>query len=308
MINNWRLECFVCVSQTLNFRQAAEALHVSQPALTRQINSLEADLGVRLFDRDTTHVSLTNEGSAFLGPAITTLQEMRELEGMFRRNPSVVFNFLYQYGLYEVGTRFRARRPNTALNMLRLKIWGDTPSVIKQPGNVVIGREDVIRMQAGGVFVPLTDARYYLIVPKDDPLAQLDVVSVGDIDPERVIIRSGSRLSTRDIDDPGIRLEDLLGDRHFIGCNSLNETIEVIRCGCGVAFTLMPLDMDPGLLARVVLDTFEPVKIGIGYLRQHETEDVRALVDVLTQVYRDGDGVPVEQGGIPAGGVPAVLA
>lgn len=291
MINNWRLECFICVAQTLNFHQAADALHVSQPALTKQISMLEEDLGVRLFDRDTMHVRLTNECHAFLGKAILTLQDMRNLEGMFQHNRHIVFNYLYRYGLYEVGTRFHERRPNTALNMLRLKIWGDTPSVIRRPGNVVIGREDVIGMQANSVFVPLKRARYYMIIAKDDPLAKRSIVSVNDVDLDHVIIRSGSQVSMRDIDDPGIRLEDLLGNRRFIGCDTLDETIEVVRSGCGTAFTLMPLDMDPNLVARVPLDIFAPVTIGVGYLKQNETDDLRELVRILLEVYRDGDDV-----------------
>lgn len=293
MINNWRLECFISVSQTLNFRQAAEALRVTQPALTKQINALEEDLGVRLFDRDTTHVSLTDEGHRFLGRAISTLQEMRLLEGMFRRGPEVVFNYLYQYGLTEVGERFRGRCPGTALNMLRLKMWGDTPGTIKRPGNVVVARRSIVEMQDGGVFVPLCQAREYMMVRPDDPMAGLERVGVDDIDRSIVIIRSGSQLSTRDIDEPGVRLEDLLGDRHFVGCNRIDETIEMIKAGCGVAFALMPLEMETPGLARVPLDPFGIEELGFGYLKQHETDDLLALVDVLTEVYRDSGIVPV---------------
>ena len=294
MINNWRLECFLSVSQTLNFRQAAEALHVSQPALTKQINALESDLGVRLFDRDTTHVSLTNEGHAFQGRAMTTLLEMRELEGMFRRSPEVVFNYLYEYGLTEVGRGFRARWPTSVLNMLRLRMWGDTPSVIKRPGNVVVARQEIVEMQATGVFIPLCQAREYMVVAKEDPLARKDGVTVHDVGPEHVIIRSGAQLATRDIDEPGVRLEDLLGDRTFVGSNNLAEMIQMVKAGCGVAFALMPLDMDPGDVARVPLvEPFGEVTIGFGYLKQYETDDLKALVDTLVEVYRDGHAAPL---------------
>lgn len=80
----------------------------------------------------------------------------------------------------------------------------------------------------------------------------------------------------RDIDEPGIRLEDLLGSKRFFGCDHANKTIETIHSGCGAALALMPLDMDPGRLARVVLEPFEPVTIGTGYLKRHKTDDLRA--------------------------------
>lgn len=58
-MNDWQIECFIAVAETLNFRKAASVLHVSQPALTKQVRALENTLGTQLFDRDTTHVSLT---------------------------------------------------------------------------------------------------------------------------------------------------------------------------------------------------------------------------------------------------------
>lgn len=61
--------------------------------------------------------------------------------------------------------------------------------------------------------------RECMIVTKDDPLAGCESVTVDGVDLDRVIIRSGSQLAMRDIDEPGIRLEDLLGSKRFVGCD-----------------------------------------------------------------------------------------
>jgi LysR family hydrogen peroxide-inducible transcriptional activator len=53
---------FLAASQTLNFHRAAEMVHVTQPALTRAIQKLEAELGGRLFHRERNHVQLTDFG------------------------------------------------------------------------------------------------------------------------------------------------------------------------------------------------------------------------------------------------------
>ena len=58
-----------------------------------------------------------------------------------------------------------------------------------------------------------------MIVTKDDPLADRESATADDVDLDRVIIRSGSQLAMRDIDEPGIRLEDLLGSKRFFGCD-----------------------------------------------------------------------------------------
>ena len=56
---------FLGVAETLNFSRAAQRLHVTQPALSRQIRELEEELGGRLFQRTTTKVSLTEMGHYF---------------------------------------------------------------------------------------------------------------------------------------------------------------------------------------------------------------------------------------------------
>ncbi|GAA5233197.1 LysR family transcriptional regulator [Verticiella sediminum] len=61
-----RIRQFVVLSEVLNFRRAAERLHMTQPALSVSIQKLEADLGVALFRREASGVALTHSGQAAL--------------------------------------------------------------------------------------------------------------------------------------------------------------------------------------------------------------------------------------------------
>ena len=61
-----QLEYFCTISELENFTRTAEVLHVSQPSVTKAIKSLESELGLTLIDRSQKHVSLTEEGKAFL--------------------------------------------------------------------------------------------------------------------------------------------------------------------------------------------------------------------------------------------------
>ena len=63
-----------------SFRRAADAEHISQPALSRSIQGLEESLGVLLFDRHTAEIAPTAFGEALLRRAETILVEAEELE------------------------------------------------------------------------------------------------------------------------------------------------------------------------------------------------------------------------------------
>jgi DNA-binding transcriptional LysR family regulator len=72
------LRYFVTVAEMLNFTRAAETLRVAQPALSRQIQDLERDVGVRLLERGGTKTALTPAGRAFLKGAKATLAAATE--------------------------------------------------------------------------------------------------------------------------------------------------------------------------------------------------------------------------------------
>jgi len=75
-IDSRQLRAFVTVARTGSYTQTARELHLSQPAITHSIQSLEAEVGCRLLDRVGKSVSLTQAGEQFLTHAKKILEEM----------------------------------------------------------------------------------------------------------------------------------------------------------------------------------------------------------------------------------------
>lgn len=120
-----QLEVFLAIVRARSYRQAAEALHASQPALSQHIRELEGELGVRLFDRLTRGVILTEAGRLLEERAkrvFATLTDVRdvlgELQGLQRG--SLLVGASTTPGIYVlpaiIGT-FRRRHPGIDLQL-----------------------------------------------------------------------------------------------------------------------------------------------------------------------------------------------
>ncbi|RVU47675.1 LysR substrate-binding domain-containing protein [Rubrivivax rivuli] len=91
------LRAFEAVARRLSFRAAAEELHLTQPAISRQIRSLEDELGATLFLRGTRHVELTGPGAQLLQTVAPLLAQMdrsvRQIRHTQHRQPVGVTTF-----------------------------------------------------------------------------------------------------------------------------------------------------------------------------------------------------------------------
>ena len=72
-ISTRQLRAFIALAESRNFTRAAEQMHIAQPPLSRQIQLLEEELGVRLLERTSRRIALTPAGHEALQDARTVL-------------------------------------------------------------------------------------------------------------------------------------------------------------------------------------------------------------------------------------------
>jgi LysR family transcriptional regulator, benzoate and cis,cis-muconate-responsive activator of ben and cat genes len=123
-----QLRYFVTVARERNFTRAAEKLHIARPPLSRQIQLLEDEFGMALFDRGSRPLVLTDAGRMLFEQATQVLDRMDEMKAMMGRlheaervrfSIGFVASTLYGY-LPEVIRRYRAARPGVELSLLEL--------------------------------------------------------------------------------------------------------------------------------------------------------------------------------------------
>ena len=183
------LRYFVVVGEEQHYGRAAQRLRVAQPALSRQIQDLEEEVGFKLFDRLSRGVKISPAGKSFLEDARRILQQVDEATiraGRVARGQSGTLRVGFAetaswHGVVPDSFRqFRERQPKAELQLHPL-------SALEQIEAVRSGRLD-----AGFVFnMPKTDPEldqmqvdvHHLVLaaPKGHPLTKLKRLRLGDM-------------------------------------------------------------------------------------------------------------------------------
>lgn len=100
-----QITSFVCVAEELSFAAAARKLGISPSAVGKNIAKLEQSLGVRLFQRSTRHVTLTDEGALFHERCRRILDDLRDAEAQVSHASEAPRGVL-RIGLPAIGYRF----------------------------------------------------------------------------------------------------------------------------------------------------------------------------------------------------------
>jgi LysR family transcriptional regulator, low CO2-responsive transcriptional regulator len=256
-----QIRVFTEVARRLSFVRAAEALHLTPPAVTMQVKELEASLGLPLFDRQGRSVSLTTTGEYFLVYArrlLSTLKDAEDAMARFKRVETGVLNI----GLVSTAKYFvprllaRFREEHTGVEA-RLQVAGN--------------REQLVALlHAGEVDLAIMGRPPKELATRSEPFAAHPLVFVGPpghplvaaehVDPEALanhpfIVReegSGTRKAMEDF----FRAQHVAP--HIAMEMSSNETIkQAVMAGMGLSFLSLHtigLEMRHGLIDIVEVE------------------------------------------------------
>lgn len=172
------IETTLVLGRTLNFRQAASQLHLSQSALSTQVLRIEESLGVRLFDRTTRTVRLTAAGQVFMQQAallqaafrgaidaVTGIASAERGQVAVAALPSLAARVLPR-----VLMAYHQARPEVALKVFDT-LSGPAFDLVRA-GDVDFALTAANPQQADLQYEPLLSDRFVLLIPSAHPLAR----------------------------------------------------------------------------------------------------------------------------------------
>ncbi len=257
------VQCFTVVAEHQHFGRAAEALHTTQPSLSRQIRRLEQQVGVCLLDRTTHGTRLSEAGEVFLPQAKGLLRAAVEAMARTRaaaRPSSVTIGYTKGLIITPAVRALRDRNPDAEV-YTRLLAWNDSRgALLEHRVDAVVTRlpfpTDQLRVTV------LYDEPRVLVVPRDHRLAGRESVTLDDIADEPIphvrqsdpLLNAYWRLDPRPDGRPAPDgpLVEALEDKH-----------ELIAAGQAVAIG-PPLDYATGLhpsLTTIPLRGVEPSQV-----------------------------------------------
>jgi DNA-binding transcriptional LysR family regulator len=188
------LRYFSVLAEELHFGHAAKRLNIAQPPLSQQIQALEKEMGVKLFDRQTRRVALTEAGKKFFADVKTILTGVDQAVADARlvqsgRLGTLDIGFVTAAAtsyLPDLLRRYRVAEPRVAVNLH------------EAPQDLQLKRLRDGELDLACVYGPLQDAELnsvtvayddlYVVLPAAHALAQKQRISVLDLRDEPIVL------------------------------------------------------------------------------------------------------------------------
>lgn len=291
-----QLRYFVAVAEERHFSRAARRLHLSQPPLSLQIRQLEEKIGVKLFERSTRRVDLTDAGRTLLTRARAILAAAEEARGAARETT------LGLQGMLEVGfvssatlsllppalRLFRERFGGVGLELRELTSAQQTEAL--HEGDIRVG---LVRLplEAPGIEIEAVLEEPLLVaIPSGHPLEKLDRVPVEEMVDYPLVFFSRQLV-------PGFHAQivELFGSVGAVPTVAqyavhLQTIVGLVAGGLGLAIL-------PGSATRVRREgvTYRPLDapgatswLGLAWRREDQSELARNFVQTVREVAEAG--------------------
>ncbi len=286
---------FVVAAAEGSIRRASERLHVAQPALSRQIQELEGALGVKLFDRTSKGVRLTQSGELFYSEVRSVLDQIQAITVRTQRASRG------QIGILRVGfSNITAEHKGAFLALAEARrcfpevdfrcSFVDSRRQLSALRHRDIDVGLLYHRHAPSkpeiVYRNLREERILLAVPRSHPLAARKRVQLGDLQSEDMVFASSTNHAFFYQERWGSLNQSSLNPKVVVEVASETVALNMIAAGMGVGFVLSSVsERHPIEGVRYIgVDDFDlKMQMSVIWEESRETPTIRHLAELLFQ-------------------------
>ena len=265
---------FVTVAELGTVSKAAARLHVAQPALSRQIANLEAQFGLKLFDRVGRRLHLTSEGEQLLSDCRGLLNCARALDEqahLLRRGDVGVLRVAASPHLIEgifpeMLSRYAERYPSVQVRLI--DVVGAEALAMLERGEIQLTQATVLALAGNEerfASYPLGPMEMLAACHPQLKLGKRGQVEIDDLAPHP-LLQATSEFLMRKVFDSACRLAGFTPN-YVLECHAPHALLAMAEAGHGVAIIPSALRIDRYVLRHMrVIYRGEPVSVPLGLL------------------------------------------
>lgn len=288
-MNTQQLESFIQVAENLNFARAAEVLNITQSAVSRQINSLETELGTKLFNRSTRSVSLTPAGISFLEDAKDVLARLQtaslKIHNHEKSNIQIISigcsnesNLIY---LSKTLSRCRLQIPELHPFLRIIPHRSIVNLFIHGEIDILFGFKDDIPVRNDISYRELNKIRICCAVPTEHPFSQRDEISERDLYAENIIVCNSYEVPSK-VANIQNRLEHQFLPESTYYCENLQVMLTFVKAGYGFAILPEGTSIDSEI-TYIPLSGSTPISHGIFYKKSPKNPIIHRFISTVLQ-------------------------
>lgn len=277
-MNTTQLECFIAVANTLNFARAAAELHITQPAVTHQINSLEAELETKLFTRTTRSVTLTQDGLIFWDDASRILQSTRQAKAKLSSQSAEAFS-VFSIGCHNstelkllppILCEFTRKYPHIHPILKTIPFRSLENLLNDGTLDVTFDFKNAGPEKKNMAYLELQKTRLMCALPKDHPYAAAKTITAQMLSTEKLILQEPPKLP------PALfTLQKPLAESHppkdIYFCENTEAALILVKAGLGITMVLDLEQLREPDLCYLPFENPAVLSYGIHYKKLQQT-------------------------------------
>ncbi len=297
-----QLECFIAVAEELNLNRAAVRLHMTQPPLTRRIQNLEQDVGVRLFHRTAGGMELTEPGTVLLERAYRILAlsthavERTRLAGVGEVGRLSVgyYDTAILDGIPTLLRQFTSRHPDITISLERVRKATQIDYLRDRLLHVGFGEQ--YGTENGITCRTVASEPLYVAYAERGTFADRPSVTVSDLRDSPFVLYPSSRPGFADA-VVGMCFNNGFSPSVAIEAEDVVACLSYVAIGSGIAVVpKSATHVRPGDVMFVPLQDAAPAKVSCVYLASNHSPTLTRFVDFLN----DQDAVTTPDDTAPA--------